>query len=93
MKKFFYTLTVAAILSANTFAAVTIRYYNKDSVDHKFSVKMNGSTKSVEFGKSKTATTTIQGSDKSAKIMTKCGEVTVADGAKIEIKDGCIKIL
>lgn len=86
-------MTVALFLCANTFAAVTIRYYNKDSVDHRFSVKMNGSTKSVEFGKSKTATTTIQGSDKSAKIMTKCGEIEVKDGARIEIKDGCIKIL
>jgi hypothetical protein len=84
---------VAIVMCANTFAAVTIRYYNKDSLNHKFSVKMNGSNKSVEFGKSRTATKTIQGSDKSAKIMTKCGEITVNDGAKIEIKSGCIKIL
>lgn len=81
------------MVTVNSLAAVTIRYYNKDSVDHKFSVKMNGSTKSVEFGKSRTATTTIRGSDKSAKIMTSCGEVQVNDGARIEIKDGCIKIL
>ena len=86
-------MTVAVLLCANTFAAVSIRYYNKDSVDHKFSVKMNGSTKSVEFGKSRTATTTIQGSDKKALIMTKCGEIEVEDGARIEIKNGCIKIL
>lgn len=93
MKRFLFTMTAALLMCVNAYAAVTIRYYNKDSVDHKFSVKMNGSTKSVEFGKSRTATTTIQGSDKSAKIMTKCGEVTVEDGARIEIKDGCIKIL
>lgn len=93
MKKTMFTMMVGLVLCANAVAAVSIRYYNKDSVDHKFSVKMNGSTKSVEFGKSRTATTTIQGSDTSAKIMTKCGEVTVNDGAKIEIKDGCIKIL
>jgi len=93
MKRILFTGMVALLLCAQTFAAVTIRYYNKDSADHKFSVKMNGSTKSVEFGKSRTATTTIQGSDKSAKIMTKYGEIEVKDGARIEIKDGCIKIL
>ena len=73
-------------------AAVTIRYYNKDSKTHKFKVKIAGSTRTVEFGSSKTATLTIQGGSEECIIYTDCGEVKVSEGDKIIIKDGCITI-
>ena len=73
-------------------AAVTLRYYNKDSKSYKFKVKIAGSTKTVEFGASKKSSVTIQGGDEECIIYTECGEVKVAQGDKITIKDGCITI-
>ena len=73
-------------------AAVTIRYYNKDSKSHKMEAKMSGSTKYVTFESSRTASVTIQGSATKVKIETSCGTVEVEDGDKIEIKDGCITV-
>lgn len=88
-------MTLAAammFLASSTFAGITLRYYNKDSKTHEFKVKTCGSTKEVEFGSSRTASVTIQTGCSDAVIYTDCGEVTVKDGMKITIKDGCIKI-
>ncbi len=92
MKKFL--LTVVAFFMVVTFinAGVTIRYYNKDSKTHEMKVTIAGSTKTVEFGSSRTASVTIQGGSSECVIETSCGKVTVKDGAQIEIVDGCIKI-
>ncbi|MBL0684884.1 hypothetical protein JJQ60_15250 [Aquimarina mytili] len=73
-------------------ANVNLRYYNKDSKTHKFEVKIAGSTKTVEFGSSRTASVTIQGGSEKAEIKTDCGWITVTNNSKIEIKDGCIVI-
>lgn len=73
-------------------AAVTLRYYNKDSKTHKFKVKISGSMKEVEFGSSRTASVTIQGGDTEAIIYCDCGEVKVKQGDNIEIKNGCITV-
>jgi len=93
MKKRFF-LTIAAVFLAVTFmsANVTIRYYNKDSKEHSMNVKIAGSSKTVTFGGSRTATVTIQGGSSECVIETPCGKITVKDGATIEIKDGCIII-
>ncbi|WP_228045623.1 MULTISPECIES: hypothetical protein [unclassified Tolypothrix] len=56
-------------------------------------VQMDGSTKEVTFNGRTTGATTIQGSGRSAVIETSCGKVEVKDDSKIEIKDGCIKVL
>ena len=92
MKKFL--LTIAALFFVVTFisANVTIRYYNKDSKKHEMKVKIAGSSKTVKFESSRTATITIQGGSSECVIETSCGKVTVKDGATIEIVDGCIKI-
>lgn len=92
MKKIF--LTIAALILTVSFmaASVTIRYYNKDSKTHTMRVKIAGSSKTVEFGSSRTATVTIQGGSSECVIETSCGSITVKDGATIEIVDGCIKI-
>jgi len=92
MKKFLLTIVafflVVSVISAN----VTIRYYNKDSKTHTMTVKIAGSSKTVEFGSSRTATVTIQGGSSECVIETSCGSITVKDGATIEIVDGCIKV-
>ncbi|NNE97493.1 MAG: hypothetical protein HKN25_00595 [Pyrinomonadaceae bacterium] len=93
MKKITISLMLVFILGINAFASVYIKYSNKDSQTHKFKVKKNGSTTTVEFRASTTGAATIQGSGDTAVIVTKCGEVTIKTNSKIEIKNGCIKIL
>lgn len=85
-------LSVAFVLIANIASAYSIRYYNKDSKTHKMEVRTNGSTKTVEFKGSTTSTASIQTSADVVEIKTSCGWVKVKNGAKITIKDGCIKI-
>ena len=92
MKKLFATILLAFAINIG-YAAVYIKYYNKDSKKHKMTVKMDGSTKTVKFSGSTTGAVTIQGSGKKCIIETACGKVEVNDGDKIEIKDGCIKII
>jgi hypothetical protein len=74
-------------------AKVYISYYNKDSQAYKLKVRIGGTDKEVEFDSSRTSSVTIQGGGDVCVIETKCGKVEVKDGAKIEIKDGCIKIM
>jgi hypothetical protein len=93
MKKITITAMLVLTFGINAFASVYIKYYNKDSATHKMTVKMNGSTKTVEFRGSTTGAATIQGSGDTAVIVTKCGEVTIKTDSKIEIKDGCIKFV
>jgi len=86
-------LTATLLFTAFTaFSAVTIRYYNKDSRVHTFTVGIDGSKKEVKFSASTTSSVTIQGGGTSCTIQTSCGAVTIKDGANIEIKDGCIKV-
>ncbi len=92
MKKKLLSLTVLLLTATVAFCGVTIRYYNKDSKDYTFKVRMDGSDKTVTFEHSRTSTVTIQGGSGPAIIETSCGKVEVKDGASIEIKDGCIKI-
>ncbi len=89
------SLAVAPFLFTPTEAKATvyIQYYNKDSQVHKFKVLIGGMDKEVEFGNSRTSSVTIQGGGNTCIIETKCGKIEVKDGAKVEIKDGCIKIM
>jgi hypothetical protein len=73
-------------------AAVSLRYYNKDSETHVFDVKIAGSSTKVEFGSSRTASVTIQGGSEEAIISCKCGDVKVKAGDNIEIEKGCVKV-
>lgn len=92
MKKFI-AFTLASVMVIGTLsAAVTLRYYNKDSQSYTFKVKMDGSTKTVEFDASKTASVTIQGGSTEAVISCACGDVKVKSGDTIEIEKGCIKV-
>lgn len=93
MKKILVLLLLTVSFSSVAMSAVTIRYYNKDSKAHKLNVQMDGNKKEVVFDGSKTSSVTIQGSGRVCIIETACGKVEVKDGATIEIKDGCIKII
>ena len=87
------TLFTAAFLLVTTIAsAFTINYYNKDSKKYVMEVKSQGSTQKVEFSASTTGATSIQTSASEVEINTSCGWIKVKNGAKITIKDGCIKV-
>jgi len=92
-RKILILLTALLVFVQLAHAAVTIRYQNKDSETYKFDVKIAGSSKTVEFESSKTASVTIQGGDDECIIFTDdCGEIKVESGDTIIIKDGCITI-
>lgn len=93
MKKTILAFGLLSVFGMNTFAAVYIKYYNKDSQVWTFKVKMDGQNKEVKFEGSTTSAVTIQGSGTKAIVETKCGNVEVANDSKIEIKDGCIKFV
>ncbi|UXX77718.1 hypothetical protein N7E81_10090 [Reichenbachiella carrageenanivorans] len=93
MKKYIFICAASLMLLAYTAqAAVSIRYYNKDSKDWKFDVKIGGSSSTVTFDGSRTSSITIQGGSDKAEIKTECGWVTLSNNSKIEIKDGCITV-
>lgn len=78
------------LISATAFAAVTVRYYNKDSKSYTFDAKCSGSSTKISFSASTTSSATLQGS---APCIVKAGNtVTLNGGEKIEIKDGKIII-
>lgn len=92
IKKVSVLLLVVFLAAGISQAGVYIKYYNKDSKTHKFDVKIGESTRTVEFGSSRSAAVTIQGGGDKAEIKTDCGWVTIEDDSKIEIKDGCITV-
>lgn len=78
------------LFTGNAFCSVFIEYENKDSKVYTFKVRIDGTDKEVKF-ENATAAVTIQGGNKTCVIETPCGNVEVKDGAKVYIKDGCIK--
>ena len=92
MKKVIALFAFLVFMVGAVEAGITLRYYNKDAKEHTMKVKIQGRTSEVEFGGSRTASVTIQGSTDKCVIFTDCGEIEVEDGDNITIKDGCIKI-
>lgn len=92
MKKFIALSLATVFVIGSVGAAVTLRYYNKDSQSYTFKVKIDGSTKTVVFDASKTSSVTIQGGATEAVIGCACGDVKVKSGDNIEISNGCIKV-
>lgn len=93
MKKMTGMILMLAILltSAMAWAAVTVRYYNKDSTDYTWKATCSGSSKEVKFKGSTTSSTTIQGSGPCT-VHTPNGDVVLKGGEKIRIKDATIEI-
>jgi hypothetical protein len=79
-----------SLLSLSASAAVTVRYYNKDSQKHTFTAICSGSQYTVTFDASTTASTTIQGSGPCT-VKTSGGDVVLKQDDHIEIQNGKIK--
>ena len=92
MKAKLIMLFAVMFLAVNIVSAYSVRYYNKDSKSYKMDVKVNGSTKTIEFKASTTSTASVSTSSDKIEIKTECGWVEVKNGSKIEIKNGCISI-
>lgn len=90
MKKALFSLVLIMSVIVS-FAAVSVRYQNKDSKTHTFKVKIEGRTTEVTF-KPGTSNVTVQGNAKECVIFCDCGEVKVKAGDELEIKNGCIKV-
>ncbi|TNE54025.1 MAG: hypothetical protein EP338_09035 [Bacteroidetes bacterium] len=92
MKKKAIVLLAAFMLVSGLASAFSVKYYNKDSKNHKMEVKINGSTRSIEFRSSTSGTASVGINASKIEVKTACGWVTLKDGDKIVIKDGCIKV-
>ena len=93
MRKMLMLLTAIAVMfsASVAFAAVTVRYYNTDSKAYEWEATCSGSSKTVEFGASRTASVTIQGSGPCT-VHTPNGDVKLSGGEKIKIEDATITI-
>ena len=80
-----------SLITLTASAAVTVRYYNRDSQKHAFDAVCSGSKYVVQFDGSTTSSTTIQGSGPCT-VKTKGGEVTLKGGENIEIQNGKITV-
>jgi hypothetical protein len=80
-----------ALFAASASAAVTVRYYNKDSKKYEFDAVCSGSKSKAVFDGSTTSSYTIQGSGPCT-VKTGAGEVTLKGGENIEIQNGKITI-
>ena len=73
--------------------AFSVKYYNRDSKTYTWEIKVNGNLREITFNASTSGTANSPSSGDVCEIKTECGWVTVEKGQKIEIKDGCIKIV
>lgn len=86
------TIMLLFVMITQIVSAFSVRYYNKDSKTYKWEVKINGNIRSIEFRSSTAGTASVSLSGDKIEIKTDCGWVTVQDGDRIVIKDGCITI-
>ncbi|HND12573.1 MAG TPA: hypothetical protein PKO07_21695 [Pseudomonadota bacterium] len=92
MKKLSTLVAVAmTLLPLAASAAVTVRYYNRDSQKHTYPAVCSGSQYTVSFDGSTTSSTTIQGSSPCT-VKTPAGDVVLKGGENIEIQNGKISI-
>jgi hypothetical protein len=91
MKKVVGFVLAILLVSSVALAAVTVRYYNRDSKSYTWGATCAGSKYTVKFEGSTTASVTIQGSSPCT-VHTGAGDVTLKGGENIEIKDGKILV-
>ena len=91
MKKFCFTLLFICAASISSFAPVNLYYTNKDKVEHKLKVKIDGNYQEITFPAGKTGRIKIKGKETQCLVVTSCGEVNIKDDDKFEIINGCIK--
>lgn len=86
-----FVLFVAMAFGA--YSACTFTYTNKDTKTYTTKVSIDDTNMDVVFEASKTASITIPGTASKCSIRTPCGVVTINNGGKFQIINGCIKIL
>ena len=86
-------VAACALFAGNAFCSVIINYTSKDAKSQKMNVTIDGNKQIIEFAANTTSPAIMQGTATECTIETSCGKVKVKDGAKIEVKDGCIKIV
>ena len=92
MKKLSAALVIAgSLFSLTASAAVTVRYYNRDSQKYTFTARCSGSDYQVSFDGSTTSSVTIQGSGPCT-VKSKGADVVLKGDENIEIKDGKILV-
>ncbi len=85
------TLIAALLASSAASAAVTVRYYNRDSQDYTWPAVCSGVKTRVTFGRSQTASVTIQGSGPCT-VQTDSGTVVLKGGEDLDIKGGRVHV-
>jgi hypothetical protein len=85
------TLVAALLASSAAWAAVTVRYYNRDSQDHTWTAVCSGVRTSVTFGRNQTASVTIQGSGPCT-VQTDSGAVILRGGEDLDIQGGKVRV-
>jgi len=91
MRNLYFTLVAFVLIAASAFAGVTFHYTNKDKTEHKLKIKIDGIYQEITFAPGKTAKIKLKGKETECLIVTSCGEVSIKDGDKFEIINGCIK--
>ena len=79
------------MITSAAYAAVTVRYYNKDSRSYTWTAVCSGSKYKVPFDSTRTSSTPNQDSGPCI-VHTGKGKVKLRGGEKIEIKNGKITI-
>jgi len=93
MKTRILSTVIALFFLSSMVRAYSIPYYNRDSKTHTFEVKINGSKYEITFTSSTTGTASCSPGADVAEINCACGWVTVKNGQKVEIKDGCVTVV
>lgn len=91
MRKLALAFAAVAFTASTAYAAVTVRYYNKDSQSHTFQAVCSGAKHELKVSGSTTGSSTIQGSAP-CKVTHAGGTVELKGGENIEIKDGKITV-
>jgi len=85
------TLVTALLASSAAWAAVTVRYYNRDTRDYTWPTVCSGVKTTVTFGSSRTASVTIQAPGPCT-VQTSAGNVVLKGSENLDIKDGKIQV-
>lgn len=84
---------IALFLLSTVAEAFSVKYYNRDSKTYTWEIKVNGNVREITFNASTSGTANSPSSGDECEIKCECGWVKIEKGQKIEIKDGCIKVV
>ena len=85
------TLVAALLASSAAWAAVTVRYNNRDAQNYTWTAVCSGVRTHVTFGRNQTASVTIQGSGPCT-VQTDSGALVLRGGEDLDIQGGKIRV-